>query len=328
MDFMQKKLICFGSGSYFQIMYHDRKQKDNSFRVEAVIDNNSDKIGKEIEICGAIVPILSLKMVMDTYEAAEIEILITTAFYGDVLKQLREHSFFDNVEIKSYHEIKRRETPPYRKLETLYDEPRIPKIIHYCWFGGKEMPAHLQREVDNWHKLCPDYEFICWNETNYDIYKNAYTKYMCENKRWAYLSDYVRLDVVYEHGGIYMDTDVELLHSLDVLRCNDAFFGTEISGGINDGSGFGAIKNHFFIQELKQIYELGNVKNPLFNTTNLGKEISTFHRHGYINNGQYQVIDGVTIYPYHVLAPVIKETGECMNTEATVGIHHFEGSWC
>lgn len=190
------------------------------------------------------------------------------------------------------------------------------------------MPAHLQREVDNWHKLCPEYEFICWNEDNYDVYKNSYTADAYKNKRWAHLPDYVRLDVVYNHGGIYLDTDVELLQSLDMLRYNEAFFGTEVSGGINEGSGFGAVAGHPFVRKLMSVYEELEVGNPLLLTTSLGKEIKVFHDSGYVNNGKFQVLNGVAIYPYQVLAPMIKETGECMRTAATVGIHHFEGSWC
>lgn len=125
-----------------------------------------------------------------------------------------------------------------------------------------------------------------------------------------------------------MDTDVELLQSLDALRYNEAFFGTEVSGGINEGSGFGAFAGHPFVRKLMHIYEGLEVGNPLLLTTSLGKEIGTFHEAGYVNNGKFQVLDGIAIYPYHVLAPMIKETGECMRTQATVGIHHFEGSWC
>lgn len=328
LQFHNKNLLCFGSGSYFQIMYYDLKSRKSDFKVEGIIDNNKEKIGKSLQIGEDSIPIVPLSYVCENYKPEEIVVLITTAFHQEVVEQLRQIPFFDNVEIYSYYEIKKNNTQEYTSLDTSLSQAIIPKKIHYCWFGGKPMPAHLQREVDNWHRLCPDYEFICWNEDNYDIYKNAYTADAYRNKRWAHLPDYVRLDVVHSHGGIYMDTDVELLQSLDTLRCNEAFFGTEVSGGINEGSGFGAIKGHPFVQKLMSIYENLEVGNPLLLTTSLGKEISVFHENGYINNGQFQVLNGVAIYPYHVLAPMIKETGECMQTSATVGIHHFEGSWC
>ena len=85
----------------------------------------------------------------------------------------------------------------------------IPKIIHYCWFGGKELPKEYQNYINGWKKLCPDYEIIEWNETNYDINKNQYAKQAAEAGKWSFVSDYLGFDVVYEYGGIYLDTDVE-----------------------------------------------------------------------------------------------------------------------
>lgn len=323
-----KNIICFGSGSYFQIMYHDFKMENPDFKVAGVIDNNKEKNGKALHILTDDIPILSVEDVCKQYNPNDIIIVITTAFHQEVLSQLRQMEYFRDVELYSYYELKKNALPEYNVIDTSLNFAAIPKKIHYCWFGGKPMPSHLQREVENWRRLCPDYEIICWNEDNYDVYKNTYTEEAYKNKRWAHLPDYVRLDVVYNHGGIYMDTDVELLQPLDVLRYNEAFFGTEVCGGINEGSGFGAVAGHQFVRKLMRIYEELDVGNPLLLTTSLGKEIETFHKAGYVNNGKFQVVDNAAIYPYQVLAPMIKETGECMKTAATVGIHHFEGSWC
>ena len=103
----------------------------------------------------------------------------------------------------------------------------IPKKIHYCWFGGNEKPKSVKKCIDSWKKFCPDYEIIEWNESNFNIYENGYTKLCCENKRWAFLSDYARLKVIYDNGGIYFDTDVEVVKSFDDLLDCDAFFGFE-----------------------------------------------------------------------------------------------------
>ncbi|MCI9429414.1 MAG: hypothetical protein HFI94_04660 [Lachnospiraceae bacterium] len=322
-----KTILCFGAGSYFRVMYHDFKDRDPDFKVAGIIDNNVDKLGKTIKILSDSIPVFSVDFVCQHFKPQTVVIFITTAFHQEVMEQLKRITFFQDVEIYSYYEIKKNNTEDYTALEVSLSEPVIPKKIHYCWFGGKPMPVHLQRQVESWRNFCPDYEFICWNETNYDVYKNTYTADAYQNKRWAHLPDYVRLDVVYTHGGIYMDTDVELLQSLDILRHNEAFWGTEVSGGINEGSGFGAVKGHFLVRELMKVYERLQVRDPLWLTTSLGKEIGVFHKYGYINNGKFQVLNGAAIYPYQVLAPVIKETGECMRTPATVGIHHFEGSW-
>lgn len=132
----------------------------------------------------------------------------------------------------------------------------IPKIIHYCWFGGKELPKEVQKCINSWKKFCPDYKIIRWDESNYDVYKNPYTRYCFENKKWAFLSDYARLDIVYSHGGIYLDTDVEIIKSWDPLLKNECFLGMEQPGCINTGLGFGAKKGNNYIKENKEYYEI------------------------------------------------------------------------
>ena len=103
----------------------------------------------------------------------------------------------------------------------------IPKVIHYCWFGHGEKPELARKCIASWKKFCPDYEIIEWNEGNFDVKQNGYTQMCYEEKKYAFLSDYVRLLVVAEYGGIYFDTDVELLKSLDQLLDHEAFFGFE-----------------------------------------------------------------------------------------------------
>ena len=91
----------------------------------------------------------------------------------------------------------------------------IPKVIHYCWFGGNSLPEEAKRCIESWKKYCPDYKIIEWNENNYDVNSNEYMKAAYKEKKWAFVSDYARIDVVYKYGGIYMDTDVELVKELD-----------------------------------------------------------------------------------------------------------------
>ena len=101
----------------------------------------------------------------------------------------------------------------------------IPKKIHYCWFGGNPLPEDVKRYIESWKKYCPDYDLIRWDESNYDVHKNAYVELAYQNKKWAFLTDYARLDIIYEHGGIYLDADVELIHSLDDLLQNSCYMG-------------------------------------------------------------------------------------------------------
>ena len=98
----------------------------------------------------------------------------------------------------------------------------IPKIIHYCWFGGKELPELAKYCLASWEKYCPDYEIIRWDESNFDLNENSYVKEAYEHKKWAFITDYVRLKALYEIGGIYMDTDVELVVQI-ISNDNNSF---------------------------------------------------------------------------------------------------------
>ena len=120
----------------------------------------------------------------------------------------------------------------------------IPKIIHYCWFGGNEIPEHDKKCIESWKKYCPDYKIIRWDESNYDYKKNSYMREAYEAKKWGFVPDYARLDIVYEHGGIYLDTDVELVKNIDELLEHKAYMGFEVGGEfVSPGLGFGAEKN-------------------------------------------------------------------------------------
>ena len=116
----------------------------------------------------------------------------------------------------------------------------IPKIIHYCWFGGKPLPNTAIKCIRSWKKHCPDYEIHCWNEKNFDINVCPYVKEAYEEKAWAFVSDYARLWIIYNYGGIYLDTDVELLKNIDNLLKYDVFMGFENKQYVNTGVGFWA----------------------------------------------------------------------------------------
>ena len=116
----------------------------------------------------------------------------------------------------------------------------IPKVLHYCWFGGAPKPKNIQNCIRSWKKYCPDYEIIEWNEQNFDVSQSLYTRQAYDARRWAFVADYARLKILYEQGGIYMDTDVELLRSLDDLLVYPAFFGFQHNNEVATGLGFGA----------------------------------------------------------------------------------------
>lgn len=206
----------------------------------------------------------------------------------------------------------------------------IPKKIHYCWFGGKPLPKEAIKCIESWKKYCPDYEIIEWNEANYDLNKNDYVKYTFENKKYAFLTDYIRLDVIYNEGGIYLDTDVELLKPLDELLSLECFFGMEQPGKVATGLGFGAIEKNKIIKENKEYYE-----NSAFldEDGNFIKKICVkitsdiLKRYGLKEENKKQKIDSCTILPTEYLCPLKMGTNKLTITENTYSIHHYSASW-
>lgn len=205
----------------------------------------------------------------------------------------------------------------------------IPKKIHYCWFGGKKLPKPAQKCIDSWRKYCPEYEIIQWNETNFDLTRNPYLNYCYTNKKWAYLSDLVRLLVVYEQGGLYFDTDVEVLRSFDPLLEYEAFFGWESKDRVATGLGFGAIAGHPILEAMIREYhgmepdEEGNLTVtvcPILNT----RALASF---GLKVDGTGQMLNGIRVLPIEYLCPYEYNTGRMRITENTYSIHWYNQSW-
>lgn len=204
----------------------------------------------------------------------------------------------------------------------------IPKKIHYCWFGRNPLPEKAKKCIASWKKYCPNYEIIEWNEDNFDFDKHTYLRWCYAHKKWAFLSDLARLIVVYENGGIYFDTDVELIHCPDELLQYDAFYGFENNHYVATGLGFGAMKGHSTVLSMIRQYSGfhedadGNMEMvgcPLLNTKALLE-------HGLKLNGKKQEIDGAVILPADYLNPYDDPTG-CLNkTVNTISIHWYSKS--
>ena len=206
----------------------------------------------------------------------------------------------------------------------------IPKIIHYCWFGKGDLPELAKKCIASWQKYLPDYKIIEWNENNFDINNWKYTKEAYELKKFAFVTDVCRLYALKEVGGIYMDTDVEVLSSLDPFLNNTAFSGFEDIDTVPTGI-MASEKNGKWVSDLLSYYDDKSfLKNEttLDMTTNV-KTITDFMiTKGFKMNNQLQEHSGyVTMYPKDFFCPKSYETLEINITENTVCIHHFAGSW-
>lgn len=207
----------------------------------------------------------------------------------------------------------------------------IPKIIHYCWFGGGPLPSKVKECISSWERFCPDYEIIQWNESNFLIEKqNDFVKAAYKEREWAFVSDYARLKIIYENGGIYLDTDVELIKNLDNLLTEEAFFGVHQGNYlIATGLGFGAKKGNPILFELLTLYD-----NVEFNSNKKEELVCPqFNSPLFFNKG-YRASDSVvnfenfTIYPPEYFDPISVGTNtENLLSDNTFSIHHYSASW-
>ena len=205
----------------------------------------------------------------------------------------------------------------------------MPKIIHYCWFGGKELPKLAKRCLASWKKYCPDYQIKCWNESNFDVNSNQYVKEAYENKKYAFVTDYVRLYALYNFGGVYMDTDVEVIKNIDdFLNCK-GFSSFESTNLVPTGI-LASEKELPIIKELLEYYTNKKFINAdgSFDTTPNTKTITdTFVKYGLKQNNKKQVIKDFTFYESDYFCPIDCMTKVKKITDNTYTIHWFAGSW-
>ncbi len=202
----------------------------------------------------------------------------------------------------------------------------IPKKIHYCWFGRGEKPKLAQKCIASWKKLCPDYEIIEWNEDNFDVNTNEYTKMCYEQKKYAFLSDYVRLLVVYEHGGLYFDTDVEVVKSFTPFLNYKAFFGFENDEYVASGLGFGSEAGNEVLNAM--IHEYDGLLDGLHGTTGCPiLNTRAFSKLGFELNGMMQDKNSVVLFPKDYFNPFDDNTGVLCKTDNTYSIHWYGKSW-
>lgn len=325
-----KKLYLWGAG---KIAPYYIKNFCEGRKIIAIVDKNDNLSGKKISANGESYSIISeeifLKCLKNNEELKkDIVIFITPfAYVGEIAKHLNSIRLLDNV--TCYSGALLRDFYDKRQCEFTKEEEKIPKKIHYCWFGDKPVPSHLKRYMETWRKFCPDYEIIRWDEKNYDISKNRYMKEAYECKRWGFVPDYARLDIIYNEGGIYLDTDVELLNSLDRLLCDEMFCGFSGNFQIALGIGFGAVKGHKLIKRMRDYYDdlsfyLENGQENL--KTCYEYQNPVLERYGFQLENRYQKKNGIVLYPSEVLSPDMGLISKNY-TENTVAVHHFEYSW-
>ena len=206
----------------------------------------------------------------------------------------------------------------------------IPKIIHYCWFGRGKKPELAEKCIASWKKFLPDYKICEWNEDNFDLNMYPYAREAYDKRKFAFVTDVVRLYVLSKMGGVYFDTDVEVLSSLDPFLGHNAFSGFENEKEIPTGL-MASEKDGAWVNELLDYYNgrhFVNSDGTFDATTNVKTITAITEKHGLITKNSYQDLPNyVTMYPKDYFCPKSYIDGKIYLTNNTVCIHHFSGSW-
>lgn len=330
-------LICFGAGQALGNFFTTFRDISVDKFISAIADNGKIK-GQLYKLNGREIPIKYINEIVQSIDTDKrILVLITCQYLSSIWEQLNHIQnlqdrdvtvgFYGFVMDRFSEELVSGNlvniTIPYN------DTIQIPKKIHYCWFGKNEIPSRYREWMKSWKKYCPDYEIIEWNEDNYDVTKNNYMREAYESGKWGFVPDYARLDIIYEHGGVYLDTDVELVRSLDPLMHQDGFIGFQETG-VNLGLGFGAVPHNPVIrcmledynkrQFIKEDGSMDQTSSPLIQTECLMKV-------GLEANGRYQQLPHMNVFPRNFFSPMNHYNRKIIKNDNTFSIHHFDGSW-
>ncbi len=331
-NFSSNRIILFGASTGWNYYLNCFPNIENDILRNAiyVVDNGQEKHGKDFAVKDFTYKILSPEVIKKENNCI-ILVVVSIAYLDGICQQLCDFNLPDDVKCFSLpmmtYSNRSNDNTCVEKYFGKRNEIKIPKVIHSFWFSGDEKPELYKRCINSWHQFCPDFEIIEWNSQNYDYKKNTYMKEAYDRKKWAFVSDYARLDIISRYGGIYMDMDVELLSSIDFLLKADSFFFRQEDGFLELGSGFGAQKNDGLILKMLSTYydrrlvmESGEIdKTPqpewlkkVLQENGIGREYDS----QIIDNRIILSNDFITCYH-----------GENSSRKALLGIHWHNGGW-
>ena len=322
-EYIEKKkvvLICAGK----KIEDFLNEYSGVQFDVVCVIDNY--KAGTIISIKNSTLKVQAFSQVAE--EITNAVLIITSKRYCDaIVKQMDELHLFNNCAVY-IPELFEDDFSPFQFVKTM---EIVPRKIHYCWFGRGEIPEKFKDNIESWKRFCPDYEITRWDEDNYDVNKCLYMKQAYEAKSFGFVPDYARLDIIYTHGGIYLDVDVEMLRPWDTLLSYPLFCGYENREYVAFGLGFGACKRNAIIKEMMEDYERmefeknnGRDKKPVPSPAH---QTRILRSHGLLCDGQSKDYGDYLVLAPKYFAPVNIQKGITRPYEDSFSIHQYAGTW-
>lgn len=335
---INSRLICFGTGMVARHIEHIFDKYGLWEKTRCFADNDAYKQGKIMDIGGREFPIISPSSLCEEKYARDI-VVILCEHTEAIERQLRKNGSFAPLLYIAYpdinaHILRKAYEGAKNNFHGLYKAEAkfpIPPILHYCWFGNEKMPERQSECLATWKAVCPGYTIMEWNESNYDINVCRYVKEAYETGNYAFVSDYARMDVVYRYGGIYLDTDVELMQNLYWLRKYSGFFSFGKWPAINSGSGFGAEAGNELIKEIRDcprnsipfIMEDGRLNKK----TNCYYESAILERHGFKMDFSTQLLNDILLlspffFPSSIHQDVVGQENRLM-----MAYHHDAGSW-
>lgn len=327
----EKKLIAVAPSQLLKLVSTNYQNLRLHEKVAYFVDNDYKKQGKAFTLLDNRIPIFPVEKLL--YEkTSDIVLLICSAAYAmEIYRQLEAMDALQNTAcfFLPYMIAERSDNC----LDNLLDmgnctKEQIPKIIHCFWFSKEKKDALSTKCMESWRRACPDYQILEWNADNYDVEKKPYMLKAYEMRKWAFVSDYARLDIIYQMGGFYLDFDVELFKSLDCLRRHKFVIGYGPYRDI-EAAAFGAVAGNGFTKGLIDIYAERNFSwekviegdiQPVYLN-------QLFSSQGFTIDGRYQEKDGVCVYPKEVFSDRNPFTEEIRKGEYALGVHHCAGGW-
>lgn len=325
------RVIFFGGGTLMQTWIPAVfRQYGIVDRAVCCLDNAETKWGTELSWPMRPLPIRRPDDLRQM-ELGDTVLLIVSSYFASIIDQLDAMGLPETLTccVAPVMHITHPEPSPVWQAEP-DAAPRIPKIIHYCWFGREPLPEHAKECIATWREHCPGYEIREWNEDNYDIGQNDYMREAYEAGCYGYVPDYARLDLLYRYGGIYLDVDVRLQKGLDDLRTLTGFTSFEEYPMVNFGGGSGAVAGLPILKDLMTFraqYHFLDAKGQQNRTSCGFYETTPLEQHGLHLDGTLQEVAGLMVFPSEYFHPKSTVTGEIHTTPQTRGIHDFGWSW-